>query len=101
MNGSLAFASCASNMLANNTRQGYARKRTLKPAGYFFNARTCAFARKISQQHPSRLSWKRTRGVTFFSLTGAATASKIHLNTPAMPLHDAHFGGFFVSGVCR
>lgn len=23
------------------------------------------------------------------------------LNTPAMPLNDAHFGGFFVSGGCQ
>lgn len=23
------------------------------------------------------------------------------LNTPAMPLNDAHFGGFFASGGCR
>jgi len=39
-------------------------------------------------------------GVTFFwrKLIGLRI---IHLNTPAMPLNDAHFGGFFTSGVCR
>jgi hypothetical protein len=25
----------------------------------------------------------------------------IRSNTPAMPLYDAHFGGFFASGVCK
>lgn len=25
----------------------------------------------------------------------------IRRNTPAMPLYDAHFGGFFASGGCR
>ncbi len=26
--------------------------------------------------------------------------SIIDANTPAMPLYDAHFGGFFLPGVC-
>lgn len=33
---SLAFSRPGTTIRGNNTRQGYARKRTLKPAGYFF-----------------------------------------------------------------
>lgn len=40
-------------------------------------------------------------GVTSFGLTELCQAHRIFINTPAMPLHDAHFGGFFVSGACR
>ncbi|PVY77016.1 hypothetical protein C8D92_104249 [Tamilnaduibacter salinus] len=32
------------------------------------------------------------------ALTGGAVFLNMLDNTPAMPLHDAHFGGFFVSG---
>lgn len=41
-----------------------------------------------------------SRGGAFYGLTSAAPAPRIRPNTPAMPLHDAHFGGFFVSRVC-
>ena len=34
-------------------------------------------------------------------LTKLGQKSIIVGNTPAMPLSDAHFGGFFMSGVCR
>ena len=34
-------------------------------------------------------------------LTGIASAYSILCNTPAMPLNDAHFGGFFASGGCQ
>lgn len=36
---SLRFISNSLIIGLNNTRQGYARKRTLKPAGYFFPGR--------------------------------------------------------------
>jgi hypothetical protein len=32
----LSFTLFGRTILSNKTRQGYARKRTLKPAGYFF-----------------------------------------------------------------
>lgn len=34
-------------------------------------------------------------------LTGTFNLPTMRSNTPAMPLNDAHFGGFFASGVCR
>lgn len=40
-------------------------------------------------------------GVTFSCLTVWRYAPKIRSNTPAMPLYDAHFGGFFAFGACR
>ena len=55
---------------SNNTRQGYALRSTLKPAGYFF----CV------------------------EVESASGKRYIDDNTPAMPLTEAHFGGFFVSG---
>lgn len=67
----------------------------------FFLAFCYAFSYNFMQQYPPRISTMRTRGITSGILTAAATTAKIHPNTPAMPLHDAHFGGFFVSGVCR
>lgn len=39
-------------------------------------------------------------GVAFLCLTVLRQMVNIRRNTPAMPLHDAHFGGFFASGVC-
>lgn len=38
----------------------------------------------------------RIRGLLF-----AGKVCIVSCNTPAMPLYDAHFGGFFASGVCR
>lgn len=34
-----------------------------------------------------------------FLLTFNIVVNSIHRNTPAMPLYEAHFGGFFVFGV--
>lgn len=34
-----------------------------------------------------------------FLLTFNIVVNSIHSNTPAMPLSEAHFGGFFVFGV--
>jgi len=34
-------------------------------------------------------------------LQGSENSPMIRSNTPAMPLTEAHFGGFFVSGGCR
>jgi hypothetical protein len=51
---------------SNKTRQGYARKRILKPAGYFFLAQCPAFAYNFIRQHPPRLSTMRTMGGYFF-----------------------------------
>lgn len=103
---------------------------------FLFAAIFQELAYNLLQQHSSRLSWKRTRGVAFFwrkliglriitrnntpqaypavrcgeaqtgglllsGLTISALPTRIVTNTPVMPLHDAHFGGFFVSGVCR
>lgn len=34
-----------------------------------------------------------------FLLTLNIVVNTIHRNTPAMPLPEAHFGGFFISGV--
>lgn len=49
-----------------------------------------------AQQHPPRLSRMRTRRVTYKGLDYVIVWDIISPNTPAMPLHDAHFGGFFV-----
>lgn len=64
-------------------------------AARFFLAQGHAFAYYCFQQHPPRLSTMRTRGVTFFSSSDALKLTE----TPAMPLHDAHFGGFFMPTV--
>lgn len=60
--------------LANNTSQAYRRFTcvTLKPGGCFLMG--------VDNMHALRI---------------------IRSNTPAMPLCDAHFGGFFASGVCK
>lgn len=34
-------------------------------------------------------------------LANSALLDIISPNTPAMPLSEAHFGGFFLPGVCR
>lgn len=45
-------------------------------------------------QHP-------TRARSPVGLTGTLDIPTMRSNTPAMPLNDAHSGGFFASGVCR
>ena len=69
---------------------------TCGQATRFFLAQRHAFAYNCAQQHPPRLSTMRTRGVTF---SGSSIALEL-TDTPAMPLHDAHFGGFFMPAVC-
>ena len=36
-----------------------------------------------------------------FGLKSMPSKHRVPYNTPAMPLHDAHFGGFFVSQPCH
>lgn len=71
------------------------------PASNLSLAKSARFSYDLLQQHPSRLSTMRTRGVTSSTLTNSDSTPRILSNTPAMPLNDAHFGGFFVSEVCR
>jgi len=60
----------------------------------------------VTLLHPEVLNvFKDSYLVKFFDqpegiLTGALNAPIILRNTPAMPLNDAHFGGFFVFGAC-
>lgn len=75
---------------------------TCVPAARFFLAQSHAFAYNSLQQHPPRLSTMRTRGVTFSGFGHVCKRAK----TPAMPLFEAHFGGFFMptvraAGACR
>jgi hypothetical protein len=65
-------------------------------AAHFFLAQGHAVEYNFVQQHPPRLSTMRTRGVTFSS---SSITLKL-TDTPAMPLNDAHFGGFFMPAVC-
>lgn len=69
---------------------------TSATAAHFFLVQGHAFTYNRAQQHPPRLSTMRTRGVTFL---GSSDALELTY-TPAMPLHDAHFGGFFMPTVC-
>lgn len=48
----------------------------------------------IFPQHPTRVC-------SPVGLTDAPDIATMRSNTPAMPLNDAHSGGFFASGVCR
>lgn len=91
----------AAHNARNKPRQGYARERILKPAGYLF-LEAGIVKRPFSKPlclSPGRWGWARIetpRGLLFDRWVSTMTG-----NTPAMPLHDAHFGGFFSSGVCR
>lgn len=48
------------------------------------------------RERDGRMSHRHTYG-----LTGTHCVHIIHRNTPAMPLNDAHSGGFFTSGAYR
>lgn len=67
------------------------------PASNLSLAKSAWFSYDLLQQHPPRLSTMRTRGVT---ISGPAFFAS-PLNTPAMPHHDAHSGGFFLPRISR
>ncbi len=53
-----------------------------------------------SQVSPAvRRGEAQTGGLLFCRIENATNWRIINPNTPAMPLNDAHFGGFFASGV--
>lgn len=62
-----------------------------------------AHGRKISNDNNPNASRRRCAPleVTFSCLTVWRHVPRIRHNTPAMPLYDAHFGGFFVFEACR
>ena len=55
-----------------------------------------------SQAYPSaHRRDAQTGGVLVCGVDNPYILRIIRSNTPAMPLYDAHFGGFFASGVCK
>ncbi len=90
---------------SNNTRQGYALRSTLKPAGYFFcvEVESASGKRYINNNTPAKpmptdVGTLKSRGFYAKDLNWSDFSTIVRGNTPAMPLTEAHFGGFFVSG---
>ena len=78
---------------SDKTRQGYAPRSSLKRAGCFMHR---GLQRRLAELGYSARALGRQTGI----LTRGSQTSSILANTPAMPLTEAHFGGFFVSGGC-